>query len=1004
MPTPISVIIPAYNAAATLKGTIESLLAQTVPYWEAIIVDDGSHDQTAAIAMQLAAGDQRIRAVSQVNQGVSVARNAGLEMARHDWVLFLDADDALAPTYVEKMTAPLLTQPAVDAVICGWAKIASEGIPIQEVRHYDAATLFAELSYRCAFAVHACIARTQLIKAIGGFDPSLRSCEDWDLWQRLARSGAAFAVVEAVLAYYHVQPNSLSSQSHQLLMDALQVIARGHTADPRVQKPHPSYAQGQPLQQLPKARLQWLSWAAGLRLGAGGDALPLLALLPNDRAPALDPHTVAYNIFHGVVLPNSQPLTAWSALWQVLELKLLNFLSALEAQSMAKGFAKRTQVILQHLVWEYWQGALPAEIGTAYLTKIEVTAPLPDFSVGCHIERFYSHIELEGTRLGSLELPVCDGWVPQTVLADAIAANFAWVILERFLEHTVYSLQPSDRHQTVSEHHHQMGWLTFLRDLWGMPQAAQGRFYSPMFFEFPGLSQRIIYPEVSSKLQIEVSEALPTIVINAPALDVVPTVGGVALGMVTVPVTHGIISAQALRTAVTQASGFELCRVCVREGLLGQALYAPGSLRSRLAKQANNRNNDPAHDVTTTSVSLAQRSQPLGSSASRRATLPKHALPDLLAMAQQTSEPIVYASNAAIERVAYAPGLIGDESATSEKRLVMPPIAPGLGIRSRIFMQSLSAPMRAYLDRAYDAFSRRFQHSESQAATSTSTKVPDLRFQFENLFATQPNSWEYTSPYGQKPIRQQASQAVSQAGDRGGKHSIVTHHLPILMYHRIAPDGAASMSPWRVTPVAFEAQLNYLRDAGFYSATWEDWRLASSTRTPLPGRAILLTFDDGYLDFLTNAYPLLKQYGFSATVFLVTDRVGQTNVWDEAYGEALPLLNWEQIRYLQANGIEFGSHTATHPPLTALSITEVVQEAARSRAILTKELGQRVSSFAYPYGDRDPAIEHLMGACGYLYAVTCRGGTSHFGDSMLSLPRLLIDGNDRLNDFITKLN
>ena len=72
---------------------------------------------------------------------------------------------------------------------------------------------------------------------------------------------------------------------------------------------------------------------------------------------------------------------------------------------------------------------------------------------------------------------------------------------------------------------------------------------------------------------------------------------------------------------------------------------------------------------------------------------------------------------------------------------------------------------------------------------------------------------------------------------------------------------------------------------------------------PLPGRAVLITFDDGYLDFLTYAWPLLKSYGFSATVFLVTDEVGRSNSWDRVYGEEVPLLGWKEIRQPQDVGL-----------------------------------------------------------------------------------------------------
>jgi hypothetical protein len=117
---------------------------------------------------------------------------------------------------------------------------------------------------------------------------------------------------------------------------------------------------------------------------------------------------------------------------------------------------------------------------------------------------------------------------------------------------------------------------------------------------------------------------------------------------------------------------------------------------------------------------------------------------------------------------------------------------------------------------------------------------------------------------------------------RSGARSILTDRLPILMYHRVAPTGSAAMTRYRVSPEAFEHQLRYLRDGGYYSVSLEDWRLAMQTKTPLPGRAILITFDDGYLDFQTHAWPLLQRFGFSTTVFLVAGAIDESNSWDRA--------------------------------------------------------------------------------------------------------------------------
>jgi peptidoglycan/xylan/chitin deacetylase (PgdA/CDA1 family) len=232
-----------------------------------------------------------------------------------------------------------------------------------------------------------------------------------------------------------------------------------------------------------------------------------------------------------------------------------------------------------------------------------------------------------------------------------------------------------------------------------------------------------------------------------------------------------------------------------------------------------------------------------------------------------------------------------------------------------------------------------------------------------------------------------------------------TFQLPILMYHHVAPTGSSKFSRWRVTPEAFAAQLQCLRDAGAYSVTLKQWHVARMTKTPLPGKPVLITFDDGYLDFATYAWPVLKRYGFSATVFIVAGFAGKTNRWDSIfdYGEELAILDWEQIRQLHSEGVEFGSHTVNHYPLTSLSPAEVIHEGTQSRTIMERELGIPITTFAYPYGDLDPLVQRLIGTCGYDVAVSCRPGYSNFQDPLLQLARIEISGTDSLPEFKNKL-
>jgi peptidoglycan/xylan/chitin deacetylase (PgdA/CDA1 family) len=107
-------------------------------------------------------------------------------------------------------------------------------------------------------------------------------------------------------------------------------------------------------------------------------------------------------------------------------------------------------------------------------------------------------------------------------------------------------------------------------------------------------------------------------------------------------------------------------------------------------------------------------------------------------------------------------------------------------------------------------------------------------------------------------------------------------------------------------------------------------------------------------------------------------------------------MDWETIQRLEAEGVRFGCHTATHPPLRALSVEAVVHEILEARATLNAKLTQPLAVIAYPYGDVDLAIEHLAGACGYDFGVTCRGGSALFYDLPLDLPRIDVAGGTTL--------
>jgi peptidoglycan/xylan/chitin deacetylase (PgdA/CDA1 family) len=229
------------------------------------------------------------------------------------------------------------------------------------------------------------------------------------------------------------------------------------------------------------------------------------------------------------------------------------------------------------------------------------------------------------------------------------------------------------------------------------------------------------------------------------------------------------------------------------------------------------------------------------------------------------------------------------------------------------------------------------------------------------------------------------------------------YEVPVLMYHRIGEDGPAALAPYRIAPADFEHQLRFLRRRGFRSVTPEEWDGAARRAGSMRGRPILLTFDDGYRDFAETAWPILKRNGFSAHVFIVTDKVGGCADWDAAFGPPAPLMTWQQIAALAAEGVTFGSHLASHRAADTLGSDALLREVARSRAALERALGGTVTTVCPPYGVTDARVEEICAAAGYRQLFTIEEEVAPVSGMPLALPRLHVLGGEDIHAFAEKL-
>ncbi len=220
----VSVIVPAYNAASFIRGTLDSVFAQTFKDYEVIVINDGSPD-TEAFELAIEPYRERIRYISQENGGASSARNAGLRAAKGKFIAFLDADDVWYPNYLEEQLKFIREQncdlACADALIAGDSPDAGKSYmdAVMDSAPASGQVTFLELvSAERSLITSGVVARRDLILEVGLFDLTLRNAQDLDLWLRLARHGSRLAYHRRVLLEYHARSSSLTGDainSHQ---------------------------------------------------------------------------------------------------------------------------------------------------------------------------------------------------------------------------------------------------------------------------------------------------------------------------------------------------------------------------------------------------------------------------------------------------------------------------------------------------------------------------------------------------------------------------------------------------------------------------------------------------------------------------------------------------------------------------------------------------------------------------------------------------------------------
>lgn len=217
--------------------------------------------------------------------------------------------------------------------------------------------------------------------------------------------------------------------------------------------------------------------------------------------------------------------------------------------------------------------------------------------------------------------------------------------------------------------------------------------------------------------------------------------------------------------------------------------------------------------------------------------------------------------------------------------------------------------------------------------------------------------------------------------------------VPVLMYHYIAVP-PANADKYRldlsVTPANFEAQLKYLKANGFTAISLADLHDHLSQGKPLPPKPIVLTFDDGYRNIYTDAFPLLKKYGMVGTFFIVTDFI---NYKDPAY------LTWDMVKEMSRAGMSIESHSRTHKDMRNRSNAFLVWEILGPIEQITAFTGRRPYFFCYPGGQYDQAVIDVLRSAGVLAAVTTRPGSTYALANAMTWPRLRVRHGTTIRQF-----
>ncbi|TIO06214.1 trifunctional glycosyltransferase/class I SAM-dependent methyltransferase/polysaccharide deacetylase [Mesorhizobium sp.] len=942
----VSIVVPAHNAEVTLARALDCLLAQEIVDWEAIIVDDASTDRTPAIIAGYVEHDARFRTLRSYAYSAAGARNSGISTARGRWLMFLDADDWVDASFLAKMLAALKNTPDAVAAYCGSRLVMPDGeLTPSSISTEVAIQPFETFARRCAIRTHALLVDRETIVEFGGFDVSLRTCEDWDLWQRLARLGKNWVMVDEPLAFFRVSPNSLSRNSTQMVADAEIVIARGFSPDPRVKHPASAYANGaiEANGGTASEALAWFAlWNAASDCGSGSRSTNSQSLraLPAGRKWARE---IAKVVFDGLMVGSLSVPAQLAARWDRFGgsvTELIIELGKLWGDPVA---GRRVQYHLEQMLLEVDDLAAPRRLARTLGIRVDARNPasieLPE-----GIDQIYAYLMMDG----QIEARVQFGVLGTVTKRHWIELTPNFVPPERLV-------RPSDRDSHFGKLARLAAEAQELVQSSAEPtaplaaprraRAADGHdkdrtsFWNRYFATEDPWNYCSSYEQEKYERQLEILPAGPI----GRALELACAEGHFTrqLAPRVSHLTATDISAIAIERARARCSD----QPNVEFGVLDfMADTLPGEMDLIFCSEVLYYLDDLA-ELQRFAKKVVGALAPGGSFISAHAFVLRDN-PERTGFDWNT-----FGAQAISETLAGTEGLVLEQSIHTELYRI-------------------------------DRFRRL---SPGDVAAEPKIDHVPIRARIE-MGVARKIVWG-----GARALRRDVARSERRP------------RIPVLMYHSVAEDGPATLARYRCTPAAFGSQMAWLRANGFHAIMSEQLEGSIANRQPFVGRPVLITFDDGFQNFADHAWPILRANDLTAEVFLVTDLVGKSAQWDANSGPPAPLMDAGTVRRLAGEGAFFGSHMATHRAIDGLSSSELAAELLRSRMFIERWTGRPTTAFAAPFSVTDRRLGRLAKECGYRIGFGGRHGPADLDYDPIDLPRIEIRGDRSLDDFVAKV-